>query len=113
MPSAKDLRNLAIRVEISTGEDCELERDITKALVLPWDYSREWPRDEPQGRPYTTSIDAAVELAPNGMAVMLTIDGRNCTAFIGTEKGHSKSEARARTAAALRALAATIERKGS
>lgn len=58
---------LSERVEKAGEGSRELDAEIAAELFLPWDYAADWGsrgHDKPTAYPYTTSLDAAMTLAP-------------------------------------------------
>ena len=60
---------LSERVEKVGEGSRELDAEIATELFLPWDYAADWGsrgHDKPTAYPYTTSLDAARTLVPDG-----------------------------------------------
>lgn len=121
MTREAELIALAERVGVATGPDRELEWRISEALQLPerWPTSSLWPPFAPGSRfdkripPYTSSLDAAMTLVPEGEGFeLLTMHGKP-TAFVSAGNTidwcdgncvEAATPALALCAAALRAL---------
>jgi len=72
---------LAERVEGAAGPDVQLDADIRDCLDLPNDYAADWrgwgfgpnatPTERPKAFPYTSSLDAAMTLVPEGWKALM------------------------------------------
>lgn len=116
MADARALRDLAEEVEGLGGPDREVEKRIWRALN-PHAYGF----SANQAVAHTGSIDAAADLMPAGVAITIAHDPavpgspwrvqavRVDRAPHYVVNGHAATEALARTACALRAIAADLE----
>lgn len=115
-----EILGLAARVEALEGPDREVDCLIKQAVGDPWDYAADWgPRDncKPVGKPYTSSIDAAMGLVPEGWVIgQMSWWPHAKSATVHMDDMHSMkacsgatSLPAALTAAALRATASTME----
>jgi hypothetical protein len=109
MTDAATLRALIERVEQATGADRRLDGDIETALGWPF---APWTGD---ARPFTSSLDAAASLVPDGWS--WSVDTHNkagpiaiCEPARGVFcRSEASTPALALTAAALRARLAEME----
>lgn len=132
--TAADLRALARRV-CDEPPSRELDRDIARILVpadaedvarssYGWSYRvfgpSGWDEEWVDAKPYTTSLDAAASLMPEGwrnVSIELGCGEQEdrCCCMVYDENQHivaaphAPTEAQARTAAALLAMAADLE----
>lgn len=118
-----EILDLALRVEALEGADREVDCLIKQAVGDPWDYAADWgPRDncKPVGKPYTSSIDAALTLVERGDEWQLSTIYNIARAEVGINRDHQTSwpgrgehdgcnPVLAILAAALRAIASTME----
>jgi len=114
-PSARqvllDLADRCEREEPSEDFDAAIFHALERRYVYP---SSTAPYGSPKPPPYTTSLDAAVTLVPEGWRlydVTEELDGTfwvtlDCASQRG--EGHAKTEAMARVAASLRARAEAL-----
>lgn len=108
MTTAQELVDLAARCERAAGADRELDGDIADAALGPV----KAPYRRGRCENYTSSLDAAMALVPEGLRFEVTTTGFKPGAIVCGNRFTSASAstpALALTAAALRARAAVIQ----